>query len=945
MDAALKAEFEATFGEALPSVDAAKSGWVADGYGYVDVARPADGVVWSKYGAATAALVNPAASACIKKRVDTIAGASWATTDRKGTVLGASDDPDTEEPVAALIHAFSRRNDGISLMGLIQNHKAVTGEAYLELVRGADRVTVDALELLNSLSVTPFAQDNVNITYFQYTGARGVMMLPPRNIVYDRYRHNLLTEIHGYSPLMTAIGSSAIGIMQAAGRAALAYWNNNGLPHAILNPTSDQKNWNDKAIADIRKTLRDNKGAGNQYSTGIFPYPFDSTVFDAPDLTKWADLLRSIAPQVYTAFNVPRSVAGDSDNQALQASPLDLPNFHEWARNELTAIEGVFNTVVIPAVYGTSRPPVTLVFDKTPYRHVDEQQILRVERAFDRGIITSDEYRQAIGFQVLEAPAAPPPAQLAASTDASAQPSADAEKDADTVKLSIALDFGNQPDLIALQQRVAKMAADAGADFEPSPAADLHLTLAHAPAVDAPVRDAILEAVRAIPVPQLSLTVGSLKTFDGLGRYAVHFRTRSNSALADYQRDIVEAVTEAGGQLSAFSQPAAFKAHITVGYTTKRFTGSTFQTSLTVQPAGLVVWCNEEVAYRSASGDVITPDAPLTVNPPVPTKAIHDTMWEEFTAWRLKAKRHGARKALNFESVHIDPDYAAHVRYGLRDGDIEVFARVSAAIRGELPPVMPEDVKALCDARLMHWQDMAGEDADYSAALKTFALGVLGAKSIQATRGDFEANVETLLFEAVEGTSTNAQFQARMRSLLQTTVYKAYVDGMRDGGVDDLPTETDDEWINRHIAEQYQYVRGIAEAIYKDGRVTEDEAAGKPELWFNKSVYPAYAAGLESAAKDALLEWVIDPVKENCDSCLALNGQRRRASFWKRNILPKADSLQCGGFRCGCGLKITSGAASKGKLPRWRFAAKSAGIAVHDHGHTHEHDGGTLDAA
>jgi hypothetical protein len=36
---------------------------------------------------------------------------------------------------------------------------------------------------------------------------------------------------------------------------------------------------------------------------------------------------------------------------------------------------------------------------------------------------------------------------------------------------------------------------------------------------------------------------------------------------------------------------------------------------------------------------------------------------------------------------------------------------------------------------------------------------------------------------------------------------------------------------------------------------------------------------------------------------------------------------------------------SKGKLPRWRYAAKSADIAVHDHGHTHEHDGGTVGAA
>jgi hypothetical protein len=228
-----------------------------------------------------------------------------------------------------------------------------------------------------------------------------------------------------------------------------------------------------------------------------------------------------------------------------------------------------------------------------------------------------------------------------------------------------------------------------------------------------------------------------------------------------------------------------------------------------------------------------------------------------------------------------------------------------------------------------------------AAAVKAVALGVLGMKAIQTTGADFEANVETLLFEAVEGAISNAQFQARMRSLLQTTIYRAYVDGMRDGGVDDLPTEEDDAWVNAHIAEQYQYVRGIAEAIFKDGRVTEEEAAGRPELWLNKSVMPAYYAGMESAAKDALLEWVIDEAKENCDSCWALNGQKRRASFWRRNVLPQSDRLACKGFLCGCSLRNVTGTASKGRLPRWQYAkaVDVGGARVYAHG-GHEHDHG-----
>ncbi len=52
---------------------------------------------------------------------------------------------------------------------------------------------------------------------------------------------------------------------------------------------------------------------------------------------------------------------------------------------------------------------------------------------------------------------------------------------------------------------------------------------------------------------------------------------------------------------------------------------------------------------------------------------------------------------------------------------------------------------------------------------------------------------------------------------------------------------------------------------------------------------------------DQKLQWRIDPGKDNCRSCLALNGKVKRASFWvESGILPQvpgAPYLECSGFR------------------------------------------------
>lgn len=197
------------------------------------------------------------------------------------------------------------------------------------------------------------------------------------------------------------------------------------------------------------------------------------------------------------------------------------------------------------------------------------------------------------------------------------------------------------------------------------------------------------------------------------------------------------------------------------------------------------------------------------------------------------------------------------------------------------------------------------------------ASGVAPLKSIQSTRLDFEDAVEQLLLQAIDGNVNKLTFVNRMMQLIRGYGFQAYRDGLKAGGVNDEMDDDDTAQAERLVQEQRQYVRGIADAIYEDDKVTEAEARGKPAMWFNKSVYPFYLLGIDSASANAALEWVLGRTEKHCVSCKALSGQVRRVKYWLSTVIPKSIQLACKGFRCDCKTVPTDKPVSRGKLPNW----------------------------
>ncbi len=173
-------------------------------------------------------------------------------------------------------------------------------------------------------------------------------------------------------------------------------------------------------------------------------------------------------------------------------------------------------------------------------------------------------------------------------------------------------------------------------------------------------------------------------------------------------------------------------------------------------------------------------------------------------------------------------------------------------------------------------------------------------KAIQSTRLDFEGDMEDLLASAVSGSTSQAEAGIRLRGMIAQYIPAAYGDGLTDGGVESEPSRDDRVVINGMIADQSAFISNMLDTLYTDG-LTEAEVIGKPAMWFNGSIMPAYAAGLLSADANAMMEFGGEDGDESCADCQRLKGQRHRFSDWvARNLVPSTVGQQtaCGGWQC-----------------------------------------------
>jgi hypothetical protein len=185
----------------------------------------------------------------------------------------------------------------------------------------------------------------------------------------------------------------------------------------------------------------------------------------------------------------------------------------------------------------------------------------------------------------------------------------------------------------------------------------------------------------------------------------------------------------------------------------------------------------------------------------------------------------------------------------------------------------------------------------------------------------FRRNVRSVVRGLWTGALRKAQALRVFRSAIEQAVERAWLEGAQECGiqVDELTVE------ELTARDEFIFEQNDLAPNFIDDIVAKSKANGgqlqplmqRAEMWINQ-YDSAKTQGEAMACANEKRIWRVGRT-EHCRTCLALNGQVRRMSFWLNNVLPRNapnEKLLCRGFRCQCTLQKTDLPISRGRLPR-----------------------------
>jgi hypothetical protein len=204
-------------------------------------------------------------------------------------------------------------------------------------------------------------------------------------------------------------------------------------------------------------------------------------------------------------------------------------------------------------------------------------------------------------------------------------------------------------------------------------------------------------------------------------------------------------------------------------------------------------------------------------------------------------------------------------------------------------------------------------------ATRAHYLSVMSRRAVTREQSRFEQAAFILFQRAVKDRTPQTRFEEDLYALIAEYCERLLIAGYADGGVIDHElTARDRDWLSGHLLEQRGRIKEVADKIYIDGAVTEEETRGKPRMWWNLSVNPSYNEGLARASKSALGRWVRGNTQEACRDCRQYDGMVFPFSVWFNLLgrqLPPCNATECGGFNCRCEIKPFVGKATAGRPP------------------------------
>lgn len=133
------------------------------------------------------------------------------------------------------------------------------------------------------------------------------------------------------------------------------------------------------------------------------------------------------------------------------------------------------------------------------------------------------------------------------------------------------------------------------------------------------------------------------------------------------------------------------------------------------------------------------------------------------------------------------------------------------------------------------------------------------------------------------------------------------------GGQDMPPDEDALSWFNARLDQEF----GFIETVFASAKQLRKEEGFERFAWvgqradaYTRTAGALYNAGMMFAQKNKMLTWRLGNTEKHCDTCLKLDGNSHRASWYlARNYIPRqaGAGMDCGGYNCDCTLEDKQG--------------------------------------
>lgn len=185
----------------------------------------------------------------------------------------------------------------------------------------------------------------------------------------------------------------------------------------------------------------------------------------------------------------------------------------------------------------------------------------------------------------------------------------------------------------------------------------------------------------------------------------------------------------------------------------------------------------------------------------------------------------------------------------------------------------------------------------------------------------FRRNLRSAIRGLWTGALRRTQALKVFRQAIENAIEKAWAEGAAECGIqaDELTVEeltARDEFIFTQNELAVNFI-DVIQAQSKANGGQLQPLLQRGEMWVNQYVSASQQAESMACANEKRV-WRLGRT-EHCRTCLALNGQVRRLSFWQNNVMPRSapnDKLICRGFNCQCTLEKTDKPITRGRLPR-----------------------------